>query len=130
MRPVSWTFQASSRSSTSWPIPPGVGGALSTCRSRSRNYPELLQEAQLVEVVPLLRDPTVGDAVDGDPGYRHLPAGRRDTHELTLVGAAVRPAVSYPVAFGDQILHGGTPVGEGAEVYVYEVLDVFGATLH
>src|SRR3712207_4727963 len=99
MRQVSWAFHASSRSSTSWPIPPSVGGALSTCRSRGGNYPELLQEAQLVEVVPLLLDPAAGDAVDGDPGYRHLPAGRRDTHELTLVGAAVRPAVSHPVAF-------------------------------
>src|ERR687886_368316 len=124
MRSTSWAFHLSSRSATNRPISPANAEPLPTgVPFRSGNHAKLLQHAQLVEVVPLFLDLAAGDADDGDARDRHLFAGRGDAHEIAPVGPAVRPAIGYLVPFGDQVLDGGTPIGEGAAVHADELLD-------
>jgi hypothetical protein len=74
-------------------------GGLPWCRQRA----DLLQDAELVEEPPELRDRATSDgqerrAIDG-----RVPAGGRCPHELTCVGSAERQPNVNRVALGDQL---------------------------
>ena len=75
--------------------------------------PELAEQAEGVDLVPVLDDPPAGEADDLDAGELHLPAGRRHAGEGAPVGGPHPPAVHHLVAPGDVVLLDRPHVFEG-----------------
>jgi hypothetical protein len=70
-----------------------------------------------VALGPAFHHLALGDAQHVDARDRHLLAGRSYAHQLSLVGAACRPAADHLVPFGDDLLGGDLKIGEGAAEY-------------
>jgi hypothetical protein len=66
---------------------------------------QLLLQASLVYVYPAFGYLVCGNAEESHPGKRHVSASWCDTHELTLVDTATRPAYYHLVAFGHYFLY-------------------------
>ncbi len=90
-----------------------LGGAGFLCISRPRDDAELLHHSEVVSHRPVFHDLPIDDAHDIDEVYGYRSAGRRDAHELTLVGTVKRLACGDLVPFGDHVLYGEVGVGEG-----------------
>src|SRR5262245_66500908 len=75
--------------------------------------PELPQDAELIEVGPVLDDPAVDDLEEMDLGPLEALAVGRNPHERTLAGGVDYVAEHGEVAFGDHILHVNVHVGQG-----------------
>jgi len=76
--------------------------------------PELLQQAELVEVAPAFDDLPVRDAEDVDPAERDLASGGGFAHDRAAMGAVSDEVFGHEVALGDQLLDVAAPVGKGA----------------
>src|SRR5215211_6763064 len=76
-----------------WTLSRGCEGASARWLPRRRDRPELLQQTERVLLDEVLHDPAVRDAEQADPGARDGFAGRGDTQERALLGAApgIRP---------------------------------------
>ena len=76
----------------------------------------MLQEAEKIVEVPLLSDLTVAQAKNFDPADGKRATGRRNSHELALVGAMMRVPRGDEIAFGHQFLdRRGKPRKRGAK---------------
>src|SRR2546421_36007 len=79
-----------------------------------RYHSELLKHTKRIQVIPdFLELAICSGASDGDSRHGRLLAGRWDTHELTPMRTACRPAHDNSVPFGDFILNGEMEIGEG-----------------
>jgi hypothetical protein len=86
-------------------------------------------QASLVYVHPAFDYLVFGDSEETHPGKRHLSASWCDSHELTLVGTATRPAYYHLVSFGYYLLYPILDVWKGVAVNGDVVLELFEATL-
>src|ERR687886_399925 len=69
------------------PVPRSRSPLLPFVQLRCGNGPDLAQHAQLVEVVPRLRDPAALDPLDRDARKLHAVAAGRYAEQIPLVGA-------------------------------------------
>src|SRR5438270_12585191 len=72
--------------------------------ARRRDHAELLHQAELVDVMPVLRQATVTCAVDIDAVDGELTAGWGHPHERPAVGPDLAPSNDNPVPFRDHVL--------------------------
>src|SRR5579859_2263508 len=77
------------------------------------NGAELFQDAELVEVGPVLDDLIVGDSQEVDLGPGELLAVGRDAQEVTGAGGLDVVVEDHQVAFGDDVLDVYVDVREG-----------------
>jgi hypothetical protein len=73
---------------------------------------QLLKKREGVELEPVLRDPSIDEAVELKAGERDLPVGRRKPLELPGMGAGEVDTLGNEVALPDCILHGEAKVSE------------------
>src|SRR5919106_383555 len=69
-----------------------------------RQDPELLHQADLVGLVPVLHDLPVADAPHGDPGDLEVLASRVDPEEVSAVGSVGGDPTDDHVVFGHELL--------------------------
>ena len=63
-----------------------------------RNASELLEEAEPVQLDPVLYQLSAGEAADDDDGPRHIAARRRDPLPFALLGRPPTAAPDAPIA--------------------------------
>jgi hypothetical protein len=87
------------------------------------NHAELLQQAQVISVVPTLYHLTAGETEDTDRRKLHGPAGGGNPHELSSVCAATHDPRCDSISLGNQILNNIMVIGEGAAQHGDQLFD-------
>src|SRR5215218_3240417 len=80
-----------------------------------RNASELLEEAEPVQLDPVLYQLAAGEAADDDDGPRHVAAGRGDPLPFALLGRLPVAAPDASVASKEHVVQGVGGVRKGGE---------------
>src|SRR5947209_2539208 len=96
--------------------------------SYPRNRADLLQQAELVKVLPFFGDLVANHTANDEPREGHLLAGRGDAKQVPLVGAPHGPAGCDLVPFTHLVLKRHLQVRESCEKHRDELFDALGTT--
>jgi hypothetical protein len=91
----------------------------------SRLIDQLLQQAQVVSVVPTLHNLAAGETKDADRRKLHRLAGGGNPHQLSSVCAATHDPHCDSISLGNQVLNNIVVVREGAAKHGDQLFDAF-----